>query len=160
MARKQAIGEIRYWFVTTIANIAAPTTAEINAGVDMTPYGLRDGLSTPRGANMVDTSDVSSKDNTQDVGTRDNGPLVYTAHRDSVSGSDVAWNTLLEDAVGYWVVRRFGGSAAAIASTNKVEVYPVIVATAAPVDIAENQSQRVLITLGVTRVPNLRAVVA
>jgi hypothetical protein len=160
MARKQAIGEIRYWWVTTIANIAAPTAAEITAGVDLTPFGIRDGLSTPRGANVVDTSDVSNKDNTQDVGTRDNGPITISAHRDSVTGSDTFWNTLVEDTVGYVVVRRFGGSTLAAIAAQKVEVYPAIVATVAPVDIAENQSQRVLATIAITRAPNLRATVA
>jgi hypothetical protein len=139
MARKQPTGEIRAWWVTTITP-TAPTAAQINAGVNVTVDLKRSGLKTPRSANAVDASTVSSMDNLQSVGTKNNGPYVVNGLRDSVTGTEVAYNALAEDAVGYLVVRRFGGSTTTAAAGNVVEVYPGTVAVRAEDDIAENEN--------------------
>jgi len=139
MARKQPTGEIRVWWVTTITP-TAPTAAQINAGVNITVDMKRSGLKTPRSANAVDASTVASMDNLQSVGTKNNGPYVVNGLRDSVTGSEIAYNALAEDAVGYLVIRWFGGSGVTAAIGNVVDVLAGTVAVRAKDDIAENEN--------------------
>jgi hypothetical protein len=163
MSRAQSSGELRIDFIpgeTGITNIHAPTVTELATGQNLSAFRLHDGLSTPRGANMVDASDAGSLDTKQSVGTRDVGPLVVTCHRDKVKTDDDAWTALTEEAYGHIVVRRFGGSSAAYASLQDVEVYPVQVASKAMADTAINQTQRFTATFAVTKNTALEAVVA
>lgn len=160
MARQQSVGILRAWYVPTISNTAAPTTAEVNAGVDLTPNMVRNGLKTPQTAQLVDASDVSSLYNKTSRGTYGGDPVEITCYRDSVSGTDNAYTTLVPGTVGYLVVRRFGGSAVAIASTNKVEVWTIEVASRSMADIAENEDMQFTAVCAVTAAPVDTATVA
>lgn len=163
MARQQSSSILRVdWVpgVNAFANPAAPTLAELATGTNLSNARLHDGLSTPRSPNMVDASDAGSLDTKQSVGTRDVGPITLTAHRDSDPLLDTAWAALIEDAYGYLVVRRFGGSNTAYAAGQKVETYPVQVATKGNADTALNQTQRFTATFAVTQQSVLEATVA
>lgn len=159
MARRNSIGEIRLWFVPSIANTAAPTVAEITAGTDLTPQLLRDGLTTPNSGNTIDASDAASRFNKTAPGTRGGDAIGLTLQRDSASGSDTAWTTLVEDTTGNLVVRRFGGATTAVAIGNVVEVYSgtVINREMAPIG---DQTQRFNASFSVEAAPVLNATVA
>src|SRR5690242_12603155 len=126
MTEQVAPGVLRLWWVTSIANIAAPTTTEINAGVDLTPKLRRDGLSTPLDGKAADNSDISSPYDKTVPATFGGAPISLKLKRDP--SAETIWTTLTPPpsaAAGYLVIRRFGGSAVAIASSQKVEVWPV-----------------------------------
>lgn len=144
MPRRQSTGEIRVWLATALANPAAPTVAEVNAATDLTPFMRRDGLSTPKSANTVDNSDASSRQDKTSRGTFSAGPVVYTGYRDSTT--DTAWTSLADGTTGFLIVRRFGGSAAAPAAGQKVEVWPVEVNSRSMADIGD-ENQRFSATL-------------
>jgi hypothetical protein len=123
MARLGSTGNIRVWWVETIAAPNAPTVAEITAGVDLTPFMRRDGLATPRSGQTIDASDAASRVNKKAPGNIDAGEVTFRGLRDSVAADDDGWTTLAEDEAGYLVVRRFGGSTVAATAADKVEVY-------------------------------------
>jgi len=61
---------------------------------------------------------------------------------------------------GFLIIRRFGGSATAVATGNVVEVWPSTVNTREMQPIAENENQFFVATLAVTDEPDDAAVVA
>jgi hypothetical protein len=123
MSRQGSTGQIRVYYVATLASLTAPSAATIIAGTDLTPLLRRDGLTTPRSGNVLDASDASTRTNKSAPGNIDLGQISLRFQRDSVTGTDVAWTLLAEDVAGYIVVRRFGGSTVAIATSDKLEVY-------------------------------------
>jgi hypothetical protein len=165
MARKMPIGNIRLWFLATPpANKAAPTTGEVLAGVDLTAFLQRDGLTTPKKGNTVDIADISDPYNSTAPGTYGGDPITLGLFRDDTT--DTAWTTLLPVSAstplgtsGAIVVRRFGGATTAIAVGNKVEVWPVSVISAENNQTGEKPTD-FTVTCAVTSPPNDRAVVA
>lgn len=153
MARRQFTGEGRLWFVPTIANTSAPTTSEINAGTDLTPFLRRDGLTRPEEGNTIDTADASSRFNKNAPGTYGGDPVELRLYRDSVAGSDTAFNALPRDTTGYIVVRDFGGSSTAIASTNKVQVWQGTVISRSRDPIGDNEAQRFTVRFSAEAAP-------
>lgn len=127
MSRLIADGEIRVWFVTTIAAPAAPTVAEINAGTDITPF--ISSLDTPNEGEAVPANDLSSAFN-KTVPGRFGGSPSMDAYRESVT--DAAYVLFPRNTIGYLVIRRFGGSTVAIAAAQKVDVWNVRVITRSP----------------------------
>src|SRR5688572_25706939 len=100
-----ADGNTRVAFVAAIANIAAPTVAELNAGVVLTPYITPDGLVGFEASTAdVDTSGLDTVFDTVGIG------------RDSFSGTmlrfkkqtapDVPRNTFTRGTTGNIVIRR------------------------------------------------------
>lgn len=153
MARRQSVGEIRVTVVPGVGGIAdptAPTLTELSAGVEAIVHMTRDGLSTPMSGNTVDASDASSRQNKQARGTRGGDTWSITAHRDSEPAIDELYGLLHPDFDGWVVIRRFGGSAAAFAAGDRVEVAPIEVITRPMADMAENQTQRFTAELAVT----------
>lgn len=154
MSRVGSEEVLELFFVETIADISAPTDDEINGGVRLTPWLLRDSLSTPQAGNEIDTSDMSSKQDTSAPGTRKAGPVTVGFHRDTVEGNDDAWTTLPAGTDGNLVIARFGVSggtddAPAAANGDRVEVWPINVISRQMTDPAVNQSQRFTVTCSV-----------
>lgn len=167
MSRQQSTGVLRAWFVPSVANKSAPTTTEIGAGTDLTLFMKRDGLTTPKSGNTANIADVSSPFNKTAPGTFGGDAVTLKLYRDSVGGSDTAWTTLVplssaapNGTAGYLVIRRFGGASVAIASSQKVEVWPVSVISREMDAIAENEAQSFTAMLAVTDEPDDGAVVA
>jgi hypothetical protein len=164
MSRTGSTGVLALRWVPTIANIAAPTVAEINAGTDLTSKLTRDGLDRPLDGQSIDTADVSNGHNNTAPGSFGGQGVTGKFLRDTVSGSDTAWTTLTRLASGYLVVRPFGGSTGAsgdaFAAGQRVEVWPSVVNTRKPIPIADNEAQKFEAKFDVTSAPNLDAVVA
>src|SRR5258708_36513503 len=99
-------GFTRVAYVPTIANIAAPTTTELNAGILLTSVMTPDGLTgfEPTTAD-VDNSSLNSTFDTKTIG-RDSfsGTKLILKKQ---SGTDTAYATLLRGVAGYIVVRRY-----------------------------------------------------
>lgn len=154
-----ADGKTRVSWVPTIANIAAPTTTELNAGMLLQSTLTADGLVgfRPETAD-VDTSSLASTFNTSVNGrTSFSGTMLRLKKQ---SGTDTIFTTLVRDAAGYVVIRRSIAETTAYASAQAVEVYPALCGEIARVDPEPNTVERYEIPIKVTATPNLRAAIA
>lgn len=152
-------GKVRVAWVPAIANIAAPTTTELNAGMLLQTTMTADGLTgfRPETAD-VDTSSLASTFNTVTLGRISFSNMMLRFKKQD--GTDTIWNTLTKGTTGFVVLRRYLDQATAWASTQKVQVYPMIVAIEADVDPEPNSLGRWESPMKLTLEPNLRAVVA
>jgi hypothetical protein len=148
-------------FVPTVANLAAPTTAEITAGKNLTAYLIS--LNASSTGNTVPTPDISTLFETSIPGTVQ-ASLTADFYRDDTAGAsgDLAWVTLPRKTSGYFVIQRFGlatpGSQPATAA--KVEVWPIMVVSRTMSNMANNTAMTFTVTCSVPSVPNEAAVVA
>jgi hypothetical protein len=154
-------GRVIATWCATIANIAAPTVAELNAGTALEGYITPDGLDvTPKDAS-VDTSTLKSAVNSAKPGRIDYQVSVTFLRDDS---SDVAWNLFPRGTVGFLVVRDNLDSATAWASSQKVAVYPGTAGIPKKDKIAINKRQSFSVEFfmggSANQVPNERATVA
>lgn len=159
MGRYANDGMVRWDFVPTISNKAAPTTTELNAGTPLASWTTKDGLTVPSNQNMVDDANLSDTFDAQVVGSF-GGPLSMTMKRDGTPASDTAWNLIVYGLSGFVVVRRGIASATAWTASQKVEVYPCMFHEPVPSQTATNEQGRFTATAAVTSQPNLKATVA
>lgn len=154
-----ADGRTRAYWVTTIANIAAPTTTELNAGIDLTSTLTADGLM----GLQPDTADVDTSSLASTFNTTVNGRTSFSNTRlrlKKQSGTDTIFTTLVRDTAGYLVIRRSVTQATAFASAQALEVYPALCGEVARMDPEPNTVERYEIPIKITSTPNLRAAVA
>lgn len=159
MADVVADGKTRVAWVPTIANIAAPTTTELNAGMLLQTLLTADGLGgfQPETA-KVDTSSLASTFNTARNGrTSFDAPMLTLKKQDS---ADTAYTTLIRNATGYIVIRSSIAETTAWASAQAIRVYPVECGEVQHMDVEENSLERYQVPLTITSQPNLRAAVA
>src|SRR5690349_11835793 len=98
-------GNVKVSWVPTIANIAAPTAAELTAGTPLEQRLVPDGLDISFDTSMIDNSALGSSYNTEAVGrSKVSISLKYKAQ--AVGSSDPVATALVYQAVGYLVVRR------------------------------------------------------
>lgn len=159
MADITADGKTRVSWVTSIANINAPTTTELNAGMLLQSTLTADGLNglQPDTAD-VDTSSLSSTFNTTVNGRTSFSNTSLRLKRQS--GTDTIFTTLVRDTAGYLVVRRSVTESTAWASAQSVEVYPALCGEVARMDPEPNTVERYEIPLKITSSPALRSAVA
>ena len=154
-----ADGKTRAYWVTTISNQNAPTTTELNAGIDLTSTLTADGLMGLK----PDTADVDTSSLASTFNTTVNGRTSFskpTLRLKKQSGTDTIFTTLTRDTAGYLVVRRSVAQATAWASAQAVEVYPALCEEVARLDTEPNTIERYEIGLKITASPSLRAAVA
>jgi hypothetical protein len=152
-------GFTRVAFVSAIANIAAPTTTELNLGILLQSVMTPDGLVgfEPSTAD-VDNSALNSTFDTKTIG-RDSFSGTKLIFKKQSSG-DTAYSTLTRGTTGYIVVRRDIDNATAWASTQAVEVYPVIFGQRRRLAPAANTVTMWESDVKITTTPNLAAAVA
>lgn len=143
-------------FAPNVANISAPTAAEITAGVNLT--GLTISLTATAQGNTVPTPAFDSLFETSVPGTVQ-GQFSADFYRDDEN--DTAWETLPRMTKGYFIISRFGGEGAnhAPIANNKVEVWPVLVTSRAAAAMTSNQAQTFTVAAAVVEVPAEDAVV-
>lgn len=148
---------IKVYFVTTIANKAAPTVAELNAGTDISNFITKDGLTVPSNQNNVANASLAETFDSELPGSF-GGPLSMTGIRDAAT--DTFWNLVVYGTAGFIVVRRGTATATAWASTQKVEVYPMTWHEPIPMQTASNEQGRFTAAAPVSSQPSLKATVA
>ncbi|MFI2664887.1 hypothetical protein [Micromonospora carbonacea] len=159
MANIPADGKTRADWVPAIANINAPTTTELNAGIRVSQWTTSDGLVGFR----PETADVPTSGLEDTFDTNTNGRRSYSGTMlrfRKQSGSDVVYTTMTPDAEGFIVIRRSMPAATAYASGQPVQVYPVICCETAWIDPEPNTVERFEVPLKMTDQPSLRAAVA
>jgi hypothetical protein len=154
-----ADGKTRVSWVTSIANINAPTTTELNAGILLQSTLTADGLT----GLQPDTADVDTSSLASTFNTTVNGRSSFSNTRlrlKKQSGTDTIFTTLTRDTPGYLVIRRSVAESTAWASAQGVEVYPALCGEVARMDPEPNSVERYEIPLKITSSPALRAAVA
>lgn len=152
-------GKTRVYWVTTIANIATPTVAELDAGQDFTERITPDGLNIPAETADVDNSSLASTFTTMRAGRRSFSPEV-TFKRGDTAGDDAPWDTLTYQTLGYLVVRRILAYTTAWAAGQDVEVYPVECGERNTIPPAPNEVAKFTSQMKLREEPNTSAVVA
>lgn len=154
MADALTDGNIRIYSVPSIANIAAPTTTELNAGTDLTPLITPDGLIgfEPDTA-AVDNAKINSTFNTQQPGRASWSGTALRLTRQT--GTDTVRNTLVRGYVTNIVVRRGGVAyATAFASAQSVEVYPAAAGQRKILAPEANATEKYEVPFFITASPN------
>ena len=154
-------GMTRVAFVPTIANIAAPTVAELNAGTllqsTLIPAGL-EGFENSTAE--VDNTSLASTFDTRLPGRQsfNNTALVLKKQ----TGTDTVFNLLTTpNTDGYIVIRDGVAQGTAWTTGDKVEVYPVRTAAHSMLGRGEaNSLLRYRVPTKISSAPNLKAVAA
>ncbi len=152
-------GMTRVAWVTSIANIAAPTTTELNAGILLHDVMTSDGLS----GFQPDTADVPTSKFSSTFDTNQPGRVSYSntmLRFCRQTSPDTAYNTLGRGTAGYVVLRRGIAATTAWASTQPVQVYPAVCGERRDLDPEPNTLQRWESPLKISAQPNLNAAVA
>lgn len=156
MPRVIADGEVLINFAPAVADPSAPTTTELTAGTDITPFLST--FDTPLDGDAVAAGDLSSAFNKTVAGTF-GGNVSADMYRDD-DGTDAAWALFDRDVEGYFVIRRFGGSTVAWTIADDAEVYHCRIITKSPGTLDRNNVQMFSIDASVIDEPTLDAVVA
>jgi len=159
MADSLADGRTRVYSVPTIANIAAPTVAELNAGVDLSSLITPDGLM----GFQPDTAEVDTSALNSTYSTKLPGRIALSGtglRMKKQTGTDTVYNTLVYGFSTNIVIRRDITSTTAWATSQAVEVYPGQVGEVKNLDPAPNETHKYEILFFVSPQPNLRATTA
>lgn len=155
MARIKYEGRTKIHWVTTVADQAAPTAAEISAGVDLTPFVTKDGYQPNATNNTIDTGGIDDDFNSQIQGSY-GADFSLVCMRDDTA--DTAFTTLVRLAQGFIVVGL--DSAGGIAATDVVEVWPAELGTPNMANSGQDTLQTFTVNAAVASPPTLDAVVA
>lgn len=144
-------------FATSVANIHAPTVAEIAAAVDLTDFIITINAATT--GNTVPTPSLASLFETSVPGT---AAAQFTSDMYRDDEDDLAWDTLPRGTRGFFLIKRFGGTGSGNkpVATETVEVWPVFVASRAGGAMSSNTAQTFTLTCAVPDEPDEEAVVS
>lgn len=157
-------GMYKVTWVSTIANQAAPTVAELNAGtsIQLECQVTPDGLGREASDESVDTSRLCSVFSTMQVGRTSFEVSLTLVRLDEVAmgAIDRAYRNLDKGTRGYLVIRDNLPATTAYAATQDVEVFPVQCGTRSKANPAANELQTFTLPLFVTGDPSLDGLVA
>jgi len=149
-------GKHRHYWVTALANPAAPTVAELNAGFDFSRYVPKDGVAFTPTENYIDSTDVTEVFDAQQVGSWGEQPTLTLYRQDP---DDDAFDFWAYGDVGYWVDVWNGDTNSPkdgdLATVRYVEVHEP-----KPLPAAMNEKQRFQMGLANLQAPIYDAVIA
>lgn len=157
MADLLADGTTKVSFCTSIANIAAPTVAELNAGTALEAIITPDGLDITPSTAAVATGALNSTFDTQAAGRR-SYDIALTFKRQTPTDTPV--NLFPYQTAGYLVVRDNLAASTAWAASQKVQVYPVQSGEPNRVKPAANEVKKLTVSFFMTGDANTNATVA
>jgi len=152
-------GKTRVAWVPSLANLNAPTVAELNAGADYTKRITPDGLKLDPSTADVDTGSLASKFDTATVG-RVKFETELTFKRGDNPTDDAPFTTLKYGVSGILVVRRGVEYTTAWTVGQKVETYPITCGEPQNVSPAPNEVAKFVSPMKVTDQPATSATVA
>lgn len=141
-----------HW-LPAVANIAAPTAAEVAAGTDLSDQVTIDGLGIDSTQNTASQAMLGSSFVGEEPGTYGTAVTLTTTREDV---GDLVWDLFDYRTTGFLLVSRFGEPVVGAA----VEVYPAKSHKPIPLASAENEYQKVQVRLAIHDEPELKAVVA
>jgi len=157
MARQVHEGKFNLYWLTAVSNKAAPTVAEITAGVALTSFVTKDGVSPSINGNNVDSATIAETFDATVVGSW-SADMEVTMFRDN--SADTAWNLCVYGTNGFLVIDRFRTSGTLPSAGHKVEVWPAQMHQPAPSNTASNEMLKFTEKFAITSQPNLSATVA
>ncbi|MFD8949466.1 hypothetical protein ACFV0B_11485 [Streptomyces xanthophaeus] len=152
-------GKTRVAWASSIANINAPTTTELNAAADYTLRITPDGLKVEPSTASVDTSSLASTFDTTTAG-RISFDNEVTFKRGDTVNDDAPYTTLKYGVSGYLVIRRGIAFGTAWTAGQKVEVYPITCGEPKNSPPAANEVMKFVSPMMVTSQPATAATVA
>lgn len=150
-------GKTRICWVPTISNIAAPTVAEIGAGVDLEDYITPDGMTFDFSNSAVDVTALSGTFSASLPGRQE---LTTELTLKDQGRANEPWSTFAGKPDGYLVVRRNVDVSQAYAASDLVEVYVVQAGQRKPMAPAANEVAKFSVGFFHTGTPDKSAVVA
>lgn len=140
-----------------VADISAPTAAEVAGAVDLTGFTIS--LNASSRGNTVPTPSFDTLFETNTIGT---SAATFDAdfYRDDTT--DTAWTTLPRGTAGFFLISRFGGSGAdnLPVAADEVEVWPVTVTSRTMANMSSNTVLTFTASCSVNIEPDEAAVVA
>lgn len=160
MARFIPDGVLKITLAPAVADMTAPTLAEVTAGDDAT--GFLRALSTPLEGSVVDISDVSSRFNKTTAGTYGGQEATMEFYRDDEQTNDTIWNLLARGTTIFAIIARRGGSGVdgAIDTGDYVDVWKLEVITRNPADYSRNEPTGFVVSCAVPEEPQEDVTVA
>lgn len=140
-------------FATTVANISAPTAANITAAVELTPFLIS--LNASSRGNTVPTPSLDTLFETSIPGTVQ-ASFDADFYRDD--DNDLAWDTLPRSTEGYFIISRLKGGDPVAADV--VEVWPVMVVSRTMANSTSNTALTFTLSCSVPQEPDEEATVA
>lgn len=154
MARYVPEGTVEVWLVLTIADAAAPTSTELNAGTALEGQMIGD-LVLPFEGSTADASDASSRFNKTAPGDFGGAPGSFTIHKEKALGDDGVFTALARDVEGFIAIAVRGLALAGTwAIGDEVDVWPITVLSR-EIQYARNTTLRAGIQVAITDVPDL-----
>ncbi|GAB3817651.1 phage tail tube protein [Micromonospora zhanjiangensis] len=150
-------GRVAVAWCNAVANLAAPTVAEVNGGTRLEGLITPDGLDIKMGTGNVNSSNLGSKFTTNRAG-RITPEVSITFHHDSPV--DTAWTLFQYRTTGVLIVRRGIDKATAFASGQPVAVYPLEAGASDEVKPAPDSTWDFMVPFFVYLDPEPRATVA
>jgi hypothetical protein len=151
MARFMRKGTTKVYFVPTIANLAAPTTAEITAGTVLTTQIAEvNGFTFTN--NPIDTPDMGSSFVSKIPGEDTVDTSSFRFYEDK--SSNPIRTVLAKGTNGYIVFFPSGTAGASPAAGDKTETWPVTVASNARTYSAGNEAASYMVVLSNTAAPS------
>lgn len=136
MPRIVDLGVTKYAWVSTIANVAAPTTSELTAGKDISAYVVTTTAVGPTASDTVNERAITDTSNAvvPTIGNYEGNLVLFRDYTAGVptSGTDVMETFSAAGIVGYLVRRTGKPASTAFAASDKVEVYKFMTDTPQP----------------------------
>jgi hypothetical protein len=159
VADSLADGRTRIYSVPSIANLAAPTVSELNAGTDLSSLVTPDGMM----GFQADTAETDTSAINSTYGTKLPGRISLSGtglRLKKQTGTDTVYNTFIYGYATNIVIRRDVTSGTAWASAQACEVYPGQFGARKDLDPAPNEIHKWEAPFFVSPAPNQSAVVA
>lgn len=157
MAREPFEKNYRLYWLTTCANIQAPTQAEINAGKYWGTFITKDGIALNITQNGVDTASIDTDFDSEIGGSWAMKPE-FTFFRDSGSETNT-WDLIVRGTAGFFVLIAFGATSSPTVGAKAI-VAPTELGQVKPTNSAANEAQKFTVNHFVTAEPAMHAVVA
>ena len=140
-----------------VANIHAPTAAQVAAAVDLTGFVIS--LNASSRGNTVPTPSFDSLFETSTSGT---SAATFDADFYRDDDDDEAWETLPRGTRGFFIIARFGGTGTANLpiATDVVEVWPVTITSRTMANMSSNTVLTFTASCSVNIEPDEDAIVA
>jgi hypothetical protein len=148
-------GKERWDIVTSIANIAAPTAAELNAGVRISQWMTKDGAT----GWVADTADAPTSSKESTFQTAVNGMISlnspkFKVKRQTPLASDAAFNAMPTDGTAFAVRRNSVTATTTYIAAQIVDVFPVQYSQKPKDDQHDNMPELYEFSVKITAQPN------
>jgi len=145
-------GTVVIAFVSTIASPAAPTAAELQAGVKIHQQMIGD-LVLPFEGSTTDAADMSSRLNATAAGDYGGSAGTFTIHKEKAVGDDSVFTALARDVTGWLAIANRGTATAnTFAINDYIDLWPVTVLSRS-VQYARGQTLRAAISVSINDDP-------